>query len=173
MYQLGVIGLVAAYILTVLLLLSINLYSNWSWKVKAGSIGAAMLLYIVTYVSIPPLLGWPTSESLPQRFRLVAAEVLQPDKATGAKGKIYLWLKGLEGAADRGRPRAYELPYSSQLHEAVLKAKSKLDKGMQQLGEMKESMDPDAREVDTYSRMGQESVEIDFYDLPDPLIPEK
>ena len=38
MFTLGTTGLIAAYILIALLLLSINLYSSWSWKVKATTI---------------------------------------------------------------------------------------------------------------------------------------
>lgn len=173
MYTLGIIGLVAAYVLVALLLLSINLYSNWSWKVKAGSIIVTTLLYVVTYLSFPPLLGWPTGESPPERFRLVAADVVQPDKATGAEGMVYLWLKDLDDLSGRTRPRSFELPYSTELHEIVLKAKSKMNKGMPQLGEFKEPLDPNIREVDRLSRFGQQSVEIDFYDIPDPLIPDK
>ena len=173
MYALGITGLVAAYVLIALLLLSINLYSNWSWKVKAGSIVVTTLLYVVTYLSFPPLLGWPTGDPPPERFRLVAADVVQPDKSTGAKGMIYLWLKDMDDLSGRTQPRAYKLAYSTELHERVIAAKSKLDKGMQQLGEFKIPLDPNIREVDTLSRAGQQSVEIEFYDLPDPLIPEK
>ena len=173
MYTLGIIGLVAAYVLIALLLLSINLYSNWSWKVKAGSIIVTTLLYVVTYLSFPPLLGWPTGEQPPERFRLVAADVVQPDKATGAKGMVYLWLKDMDDLSSRTQPRAYKLDYSTELHEAVIAAKSKLDRGMQQLGEFKMPHDPNVREVDRLSRFGQKSVEIEFFDLPDPLIPDK
>lgn len=173
MYTLGMTGLIAAYVLVALLLLSINLYSNWSWKVKAGSIVATTLLYVVTYLSFPPLLGWPTGEMPPQRFRLVGADVVQPDKMTGAKGMVYLWVKDLDDLSARSHPRAHKLPYTSDLHEAVLSAKSKLQKGMEQLGEFKLPLDANAREVDTLSRGGQQSVEIDFYDIPDPLIPDK
>ncbi len=172
MYSLGMTGLIAAYVLVALLLLSINLYSNWSWKVKAGCIVATTLLYLVTYLSFPPLLGWPTGEMPPQRFRLVGADVLQPDKMTGAEGIVYLWVKDLDDLSGRTQPRAYKLPYSSVLHEAVLAAKSKMNKGMEQLGEFKLPLE-NAREVDMASRGGQQSVEIDFYDIPDPLIPDK
>ena len=57
MYALGVTGLIAAYVLIALLLLSINLYSNWSWKVKACSIVVATLFYVITYLSFPPCWG--------------------------------------------------------------------------------------------------------------------
>lgn len=173
MYTLGITGLTAAYVLVALLLLSINLYSNWSWKVKAGSILVTTLLYVVTYLSFPPLLGWPTGEQPPLRFRLVAADVVQPDKVTGARGMVYLWLKDMDDLSGRSRPRSYQLPYSAGLHEMVLKAKSKMEKGMPQLGEFKEPLDPNIREVDRLTRFGQRSAEIEFFDIPNPLIPDK
>ena len=173
MYILGITGLIAAYVLVALLLLSINLYSNWSWKVKAGSIVVTTLLYVVTYLSFPPLLGWPTGEQPPQRFRLVAADVVQPDKVTGAEGMIYLWLKDLDDLSGRSRPRSYQLPYSAELHESVIAAQSKLGKGMPQLGEFREPPDPNIREIDRLTRIGQKSAEIEFFDIPDPLIPDK
>ncbi len=173
MFTLGVIGLVSAYILTVLLLLSINLYANISWKIKAISIIAATCLYAITYQSIPPLLGWPTADELPTRFRLVAADVQQPDKQTGQKGMIFLWLKDLEDLSVTARPRAYQIAYSDQLYELVIKAKSKMEKGMPQLGEFKKPEQDTIRLVDDLNRLGQEAFNIEFYDLPDPLIPEK
>ncbi|MCY4154614.1 MAG: hypothetical protein OXD47_00305 [Gammaproteobacteria bacterium] len=173
MYALGMTGLIAAYVLVALLLLSINLYSNWSWQVKAGSIVVTTLLYVVTYLSFPPLLGWPSGDLPPQRFRLVGADVVQPDKMTGEQGMVYLWVKDIKDLSGRTPPRAHKLPYSSDLHEAVLSAKSKLDRGMEQLGEFQLPLDANAREVDTLIRGGQQSVEIDFYDIPDPLIPDK
>ena len=173
MYTLGITGLIAAYILVALLLLSINLYSNWSWKVKAGSIVVTTLLYVITYLSFPPLLGWPTAAQPPERFRLIGTDVVQPDKSTGAEGMIYLWLKDLDDLSGRTQPRSYKLTYSTELHELVIAAKSKLNKGMQQLGEFKMPLDANIREVDTLSRRGQKSAKIEFYDLPDPLIPDK
>jgi hypothetical protein len=49
----------------------------------------------------------------------------------------------------------------------------KLRKGLPQLGEVRdEDLGPHAAPTDE-SRGGQMSVHIDFYDLPDPLFPEK
>jgi len=172
-YTLGIAGLLVAYVAIALLLLSINLYSNWSWKIKAASILATTLLYIVSYISFPPLLGWPTGEIPPERFRLIAADVVQPDKASGEKGMVYLWLKDLDDLSGRTRPRAYALAYSDRLHEMIINAKSKLNKGMAQLGEFKLPNDSHVREIDTFKRTGQKAVNIEFYDLPDPLIPDK
>ncbi len=173
MYTLGIAGLVAAYVAVALLLLSVNLYSNWSWKIKAASIIATTLLYVVSYLSFPPLLGWPIDDTPPERFRLIAADVVQPDKASGEGGMVYLWLKGLDDLSGRSRPRAYAFAYSDQLHERLINAKSKLNKGMAQLGEFKIPDDPDVREIDAFNRTGQKAANIEFYDLPDPLIPDK
>lgn len=168
---LGITGIVAAYILLGLLLLSINLYSKWSWPVKAATIIIVSVFYVVTYYSFPPLLGWPTSEHPPAQFRLIAAHVTQPNKELGKEGSVYLWLTEIKNMTDSPEPRAYELQYSSELHERIINVKSKLDKDIAQMGEFKEP-DDTFNQVDE-QRFGVKSVQIEFYDLPDPLFPEK
>ncbi len=168
---LGITGIISAYILIGLLLLSINLYSNWSWKVKAATIIITSAFYVITYFSFPPLLGWPTTEYLPSQFRLISAHVVQPNKETGEDGSIYLWLSEIENMASSSEPRAYELEYSNELHEKIINVKAKLDKDIAQLGEFKEP-DDTFNQVDE-QRRGVKSVHIEFYDLPDPLFPDK
>lgn len=153
------------------LLLSINLYSNWPWPVKAGTIIITTCFYVISFFSIPPLLGWPAAAELPQKFRLIAAEVTQPNKTTGAEGAIYLWLTEVDDLNASRPPRAYRLTYSDRLHEQILDAKIKLGKGIQQLGEKKEPDTPVDQLDET--RTSQISVEIELYDMPDPLFPEK
>ncbi len=168
---LGITGIIAAYILLGILLLSINLYSKWSWPVKAVTIIITSAFYVVTYYSFPPLLGWPTSQQPPAQFRLIAAHVSQPNKEMGKEGSIYLWLTEIKNMTDSPEPRAYELQYSNELHEKIINVNAKLDKDIAQLGEFK---DPDDtfNQVDEQKR-GVKSVEIEFYDLPDPLFPDK
>jgi hypothetical protein len=170
---LSISGLIAAYILIAILLLSLNLYSKWSWQVKTGTIVLTTLFYIVSYISFPPLLGWPTEQAPPNNFRLISAHVQQPDKITGDEGAIYLWLTHIEDLSTNSPPRAYEFPYSNELYEKIVVANAKLNRNMPLLGEYE---DPDERgkiQVEDGSRMGQISVNIQFYDLPDPLIPDK
>jgi hypothetical protein len=159
-------------VLLALLLLSINLYSNWSWPVKAATIVITSVFYIVAYFSVPPLLGWPTSAELPQKFKLNAVYVQQPDKATGEEGAIFLWLTGIDDLKPESVPRSYRLPYSDPLYEAVNDARIKLKKGMEQLGEVKKP-EAGAERVDKPARTTQVSSPIKFYDLPDPMFPEK
>ncbi|HIF50118.1 MAG TPA: hypothetical protein EYQ42_01045 [Thiotrichaceae bacterium] len=168
---LGITGIIAAYIILGLLLLSINLYSKWSWPVKAMTIIITSVFYVVTYYSFPPLLGWPTTQHPPSQFRLISAHVVQPNKETGKEGSVYLWLTEIKNMSDSAEPRAYELQYSSELHERIINVKSKLDKDIKQMGEFKEP-DDTFNQVDEQKR-GMKSVHIEFYDLPDPLFQDK
>lgn len=168
---LGITGIIAAYTLIGLLLLSINLYSKWSWQVKALSIILTSAFYVITYFSFPPLLGWPTTQNPPSQFRLISAHVVQPNKETGEEGSVYLWLTGIENMNASQEPRAYQLEYSNELHERIINVNAKLDKDIAQLGEFKEP-DETFNQVEELKR-GMKSVKIEFYDLPDPLFPDK
>ena len=172
MLILGTTGLITAYVLIGTLLLSINLYSNWSWKIKAGTIIVTTIFFLVTYFSFPGLLGWPTSENPPARFKLIASQVQQPNKVTGDSGAVYLWLTQIDDLAVSTPPRAYRMEYSSELHEMVMNATSKLNKGIPQLGEF-EDHENVIEELKEGPRSGQISTKIEFYDLPDPLFPDK
>lgn len=168
---LGITGLISAYILLALLLLSINLYSKWAWPVKAMTIIITSAFYIVSYYSFPPLLGWPTSAYPPEQFRLIATHVSQPDKELGKEGSIYLWLTEIKNMTDTPEPRAYRFEYSNELHEKIISVKAKLDKDIAQMGEFKKPDDM-MNQVDE-QRRGVKSVKLEFYDLPDPLFPDK
>ena len=166
-------GLVAAFVLIAFLLVAFNLYTNFSWRIKAMLVVLVSTFYIVTYYSFPPLLGWPTDGEIPKRFNLVAIFVQEPDKATGDPGEIFLWLTDLERGPQRNEPRAYRVPFNGELHAKVVEAGTKMRKGLPQLGELvDENLGPNARPTDE-SRGGQRTVDIEFFDLPDPLFPEK
>ena len=170
---LGVTGLIAAYVFIALLILSINLYSRWNWGVKAACIIVGTALYVVSYLSVLDILGWPTAQDLPQRFRLVGAYVQQPDKLTEYDGAIYLWLTDLDDLSSGGKPRSFRLPYSAPVHEQILNATAKLNKGMPQMGEFRNPDDDNMRILDDPTRLGQTSARIQFFDVPDPLFPDK
>jgi len=170
---LGVIGLVAAYVLVVVLLLALCLSSRWSWQVKAGGIIVASLFYVVTYVSLPRLLGWPISRDPPRHFQLVGAHVEQPSKKLRSKGSIYLWLLPYDpgGAATPVPPRAYRLPYSNPTHELVNRAIDKMGRGLEQVGEFREPPEGALVNVEDPTRLTEAAVPIDLYDMPDDLFP--
>ena len=82
-----------------------------------------------------------------------------------------MWLSKINNMTDLSDPRAYEFDYSPELHEKIINVNAKLDNNIAQIGEFKEPDDAFA-EV-TEQKRGVKSIKIEFYDLPDPLFPDK
>ena len=79
-----ILGLVSAYVVVALLLLSLNLTSRWKWWVKAAAIVVTGIFFIQAYIQTYALLGWPTDTDLPRHFQVLWAKVEDPNKFTGA-----------------------------------------------------------------------------------------
>ena len=93
------------------------------------------LFYILTYNSFKNLLGWPASESLPDRFRLVAAQIYEPNAFINSEGAIYLWVTNMNDLAGLGVPRSFTIKYNKELHEKISKSLVNLKNGVPQMGE--------------------------------------
>jgi hypothetical protein len=160
------LGLVIAYGLLAVLLLSLNLRSAWRWPVKAAAILITSLFFVLAFCSIQAMLGWPTGSEPPAGFQLHAALVQEPARRTGDPGGIYLWLspKKDDGSLS-GPPRAYALPYSRALHEAVARAQARLEEGIAVEGEARGARDE--------RRYGQNGLQIDLFDAPVAALPPK
>jgi hypothetical protein len=125
----AVAGLVASYVVLATLLLSLNLKSAWRWPVKAAAIGITAGFFVLAFVALQAMLGWPTEGLPPARFQLHAALIEEPDRK-GGPGAIYLWLSPRNADGEiAGPPRAYALPYSRALHEAAVRAQAGLQAG--------------------------------------------
>lgn len=129
-------GLIVSYTVLAVLLLAMLLYSPFHWGVKAVVVVLVTAFYPISYVSLVDLLGWPTGTRLPDRFRLVAAQVYEPDKTQGTPGEIYLWVTALSDNAGRSTPRAYKISYSAALHGKLDEAEKGLKNGTEQMGEV-------------------------------------
>src|SRR5215471_3280702 len=73
-------GIVASYVIVAVLLLSLNLASRWHWGVKAMAITTTTGFFVVSYLSITELIGWPSEARIPGHFQLHWATVVEPDK---------------------------------------------------------------------------------------------
>ena len=129
----AILGLTAGFVFVVALLLSLNLYTPFHWSIKTGVILLALVFYIITLYSLPGFYGWPTKEPLPQKFLLVGMDVREPRNETDP-GVIYMWIESLQGKENK--PRAYELPYSRELHTRLTAAKKRMEFGHNMAGEM-------------------------------------
>ena len=183
-------GLIAAYIVIAVLLLSLNLTSRWRWGIKAVAIVVTAVFFIEAYVFTHRLLGWPTNTELPGHFQVLWGKVEEPDKFTGADGAIYLWLDELdEYNIPLGVPRAHELPYSDRLAEAVLEVTEKIQEGLEvsgtaeildnqkspskeELEEITQRDDQDGSRYDVDVFPDDHQV-IEFDDMPAPVLPDK
>lgn len=129
----AILGLTAGFVFVVVLLLALNLRTDFHWSIKAGAIIVASLFYLITLMTLPGFYGWPTSESLPQKFRLVSMEVQEPRNEVDP-GVIYLWVVSFEDASDE--PRAYRLPYTRELHSRLTAAGKRMEFGQTLAGEL-------------------------------------
>lgn len=129
-------GLIVSYTMLAVLLLVMILYSRFHWGIKAAVVVLVSTFYPISYFALVDLLGWPTGTTLPDRFRLIAAEVYEPDKARGSRGEIYLWVTSLSKNAGLSTPRAFKIPYSPALHNKLEEAKKGLKNGIAEMGEV-------------------------------------
>ncbi len=189
---LALIGVGASYVVIAALLLSLNLASLWHWGVKAAAITVTTGFFGVSFASITGLIGWPSQARVPEHFQLHWATVVEPDKLNGLLGSIYLWVESLdESNMPAGIPRAFRVPYSRELADRIVRAKERIEQGMDQAGtardlEVREGPpDEDRRLAGTPPRRDepgsagdptafiQHMPSIEFEDMPPPVLPSK
>ncbi len=165
MLNLGLPGLVAAYVALAVLLLSLHLYSNWSWWVKIAATLVLAGFYFVTYASFPQLLGWPTPYERPERLYLIGIDVAEPDY-------VYLWARDLDQGLGPTTPRAYALPYSRVLHREADEAGRKLRKRLPVIAEI-DNAPAVGRVIDDGETTTAKTPRVKFVDAPEGLVPLK
>jgi hypothetical protein len=187
----SVAGLVAAYGIVTMLLLSLNLTSIWRWWVKAAAIIVVTLSFGVSYAAINGLMGWPTSRKLPPRFNLVSSVIVEPDRRRNSPGHIYLWATELDkNNVPADTPRSYQILYTPGLARKIAGAQEKHDSGQEVMGVLSDHEAADAEKrsdikngrmqenngqtpgTDTVS-IKEEGDDIMFEDLPPVLLPDK
>ncbi len=162
-------GIIVGYVLLAALLAFFCLSARQHWLIKAAMVGVVSAFYIFTAQSVKGLLGWPTGEELPDRFRLVSSQVYEPDKLTESEGVIYLWVTYMDDRVGLSRPRGFKLPYDADLHSRLVKAKSKMASGIPQMGQVANS----EGRTNTQTTPGQTETAVDFYDIPIGALPDK
>jgi len=184
-----ILGLITAYIVIAVLLLSLNLTSRWKWGVKAVAIVVTASFFVGAYIFTYRLLGWPTNTELPGHFQVLWATVEEPNKFTGEEGGIYIWLDTLdEYNIPLGIPRAHELPYTDRLAEALLEVQEKIQEGVdvsgmaerfyEETGDEEGMENTEGRDEESSGRYDvdvfpDEHQVIEFGDMPPPVLPDK
>ena len=188
----GVVGLIAAYLVIVGLLVSVGVWARIRPWIKIAGAAVTALFFWSSYHTFADVVGWPTEATPPDRFELIAAMVEEPDNRSHSLGAIYLWAVRLPGEGPvsevdlydptafstafdpREMPRAYRLPYSRELHKRVHDAKLRLDETVRQVGVLEPPAEADA-EAET-AEPGEKEAEAGpgaryaFYDRPEPVL---
>lgn len=127
-----ILSLTAAYALVAALLAYVLLLSRLHWFFKVLATAATVALIPLTFNGVGELRGLPSDGPIPFSFRMLWAQVIEPNLLQSEKGHVFLWLQTLD--ADNfpvGQPRAYQLPYSDDLKIKVGDAMAKIAQGEQ------------------------------------------
>ena len=129
---------------------------------------------VLTYDSFKNLVGWPSNDNLPDRFRLVAAQIYEPNALINSEGNIYLWITDMNDLAGLSTPRSYSLKYNKEVHEKISKALVSLKNGIPQMGEnVDENKKNIISSVLKKEKASTVSSKLNFFDMPNQLLPEK
>lgn len=185
-----VILLTGAYALIAAILVMVLFSTRVPVFVRAICTVLAVGLIFSTYWGIGEIRGMPSDARPPELFRLHWALVVEPDKLNEEDGYVFLWIEALdEDNYPNGLPRAYQLPYSRELAEAVETALRSIQDGEEVSGEISD----DAAELETAERLateigeggqgadpsvGERFLQLDFGDIsfgamPAPVTPDK
>lgn len=150
---------VALYGALVLLLLSLNIASLWKWWVKGVAIVVTVGGVAATYLTVTAMLGWPSVGRLPAEFHVVATRVIEPDRAVGTAGRIYLWVEEIDDhMLPVSAPRSYQLPYTRTLADRADAVQKRIAAGDEMLGTATQI--EDSRDLrDDNGQQGDEGVE--------------
>lgn len=125
-----ILTLTAAYALVASLLAYLLLLSRLHWVFKGLATLSVVALVPLTFFGVGELRGLPSDGDIPDSFRMLWAQVVEPNPVQGEKGKVYLWLQALDGDNyPTGLPRAYQLPYSDDLKIKVSEAMGDISQG--------------------------------------------
>tara|TARA_Y100000591_G_C21672690_1_gene613786 strand:+ start:382 stop:837 length:456 start_codon:yes stop_codon:yes gene_type:complete len=137
--------------------------------------------YYTSWEIYKNILGWPSFEELPERFKISWVVILEPDKKNNKEGEIFLWIRDIDSFEfGSAKPRAYQLNWNEENHKKAQEALHKLKEGEQLNGrksygvlnqdnESKKSNPYDAQEGDP--EQGRPSFE--FIEVPPPDLPPK
>lgn len=130
-----ILSLTAAYALVAALLAYVLLLARLHWFFKALATVATVALIPLTFNGIGELRGLPSDGPIPASFRMLWAQVTEPNPLQKEKGNVFLWLQTLDANNfPLGQPRAYQLPYSDDLKIKVSEAMGKIAQGEQVQG---------------------------------------
>ena len=170
-----VVLLIIGYVVLGYLLLLFNLRTGFPWFLKAVMVLIVTFFYVFTYNSYKSLLGWPTKDFLPERFRLIAAQIYEPNVILNSEGSIYVWITDMNDQSGLSTPRSFQITYNKETHEKLSKALVNIKNGIPQMGENLEEEEESGviSKILGRKKAVATSSKLSFFDMPNQLLPEK
>lgn len=103
------------------------IYSRLHWATKAFFIVFSLAVVAMDYKVLTESLGWPVRDVLPDEFRLLGAEIREPNP-NDREGAIYVWYLTPDS---EGKPRNVRTAYTKEMHKMMAKAQAMLANGQQ------------------------------------------
>ena len=124
-----------AYALLFSLLVSVNFFTNFSFKIKAILVFSFLIFSIISYSSIREMQGIPYRDnnfSKDERlYKILWSGVNEPNKLEKTKGEIFLLLRSTDTKGiEKGDPRLYAVEYDPFLLEKILEIRKITKKGV-------------------------------------------
>jgi hypothetical protein len=135
----GYIGLTIAFVIISSIFLWFFIRTPGRIVIKVLLIPATVWYALVLYYTVPNLMGWPTSQSIPENSQVLAIRIKEPNPQDNDPGAIYIWVNTRPNTKDaeqtlasrlnpknvfsydgQNHPRAYQLPYSRGMHKKIL-----------------------------------------------------
>jgi hypothetical protein len=88
----GYIGLSIAFVIISAIVLWFSIRTPGQIIIKAMLIPATVWYGLVLYYSVPNLMGWPISQSIPDNSQVLAIRIKEPDPKHNDAGAIYFWV---------------------------------------------------------------------------------
>jgi hypothetical protein len=143
-------------------------FSRWPAWMKAALVVGVTALYFGAASVLDNVWGWPSRDSLPERFVLLAAVIEEPSKTSA--GSLYVWVNAMEQGKPAREPRAYRLAYTKDLHALLNEGMKKARQGVSQMGTATPKNGPRGL---AWLRPGNDEQDVKIRDLPVPQLPEK
>ena len=140
----GYIGLAIAFVIISAIVLWFSIRTPGQAIIKAILIPTTIWYGLALYYTVPNLVGWPVSGSIPDNSQVLAIRINEPNPLHNDPGAIYFWVqvkpepdsskpklagllnpKNVSSVNTQNQPRAYKLPYSRKMHREILEAQRK------------------------------------------------
>jgi len=152
-----------SYVLPIVLIAWLGFGKHLGIKTKVLLALLLPLLYFLHWAGLQHSKGWPSDQTLPLRFELISADILEPNPLKEIKGNIHLWIRPDQDQT----PRAYILPYSRALHKKLFETKQRVAEGRTQMGIL-----TDEASGGSGASLGN-GRKLDFQDMPQRRLPPK